>query len=132
MLVDLAENQNGNYVTMKDIAERQGISKKYLEQIVPILTKSGILVAVRGYQGGYRLAKPAESLTVAEILRLTEGDISPVQCLEQYAPDCARRNCCSTLFVWEGLKKVMDDYLESVTLQDIVNRHLGTPDDYVI
>lgn len=131
MLVDLAEKSGEGCTTMKDVAERQNISKKYLEQIVPLLTRAGILTANRGYMGGYRLAKPADGLTVGEILRATEGDLAPVQCLECSAPACERREDCATLFVWEGLKKVMDDYLNGITLQDIVDRHRGG-DDYVI
>ena len=82
MLLDLAVNGNGGYTALRDIAERQNISKKYLEQIVPVLHKAEILVTTRGFQGGYKLAKEPENITVAEVLRLTEGNLAPVVCLE--------------------------------------------------
>lgn len=131
MVVDLAEHQGSGYIAMKDIAERQNISKKYLEQIVPPLSRSGILVGTRGFQGGYRLAKPASSYTVGDILRYTEGSLAPVLCLEQEMT-CPRVGECATLFVWEGLNKAIQNYLDSITIQDIVDRHSGSPDDYSI
>mgnify|MGYP000464990498 CR=1 FL=1 len=90
MMVDLAEHQNGEYISLKDIALRQEVSKKYLEQIVPILNKSGFLKTNRGYQGGYMLAKPPRQYTVGDILRLTEGDLAPVPCAAQDPADCPR------------------------------------------
>lgn len=90
MMVDLAEHQNGEYISLKDIAQRQEVSKKYLEQIVPILNKSGFLKTNRGYQGGYMLAKPPRQYTVGDILRLTEGDLAPVPCAAQDPADCPR------------------------------------------
>lgn len=91
MMVDLAEHQNGEYISLKDIALRQEVSKKYLEQIVPILNKSGFLKTNRGYQGGYMLAKPPRQYTVGDILRLTEGDLAPVPCAAQDPADCPRQ-----------------------------------------
>ena len=88
MMVDLAEHQNGEYISLKDIAQRQEVSKKYLEQIVPILNKSGFLKTNRGYQGGYMLSKPPRQYTVGDILRLTEGDLAPVPCAAQDPADC--------------------------------------------
>jgi Rrf2 family protein len=131
MVVDLAEHQGSTYIAMKDIAERQNISKKYLEQIVPLLTRAGVLVGTRGFQGGYRLAKPAENYTVGDILRYTEGTLTPVWCLDS-GEECPRSGECSTLFVWQGLSKVIAQYLDSITIADIVQKHLGTPDDYSI
>ncbi len=122
MIVDLALNQENTFVSLKDIAERQNISKKYLEQIVPMLNSSGILRTNRGNKGGYMLAKSACELTVGDILRATEGTLAPVACLEFEPNTCARVNECSTLFVWEGLYKVVSDYLDSVTVQDIIDR----------
>ena len=97
MLLDLAEHKNDGYIALKDIAARQNISKKYLEQIIPILNRSDILSANRGYQGGYRLAKSPEHYTVGQILRLTEGSLAPVACLEHDPVECDRADDCITL-----------------------------------
>ncbi len=120
-MLDLAEHQNEGFIALKDIAERQGISKKYLEQIVPLLNKADILKANRGYQGGYMLAKSPEQYTVGDILRITEGSIVPVACMEESADLCARRDSCMTLNVWKGLNKVIADYLDGITLQKILD-----------
>lgn len=123
MLVDLAEHKNDGFIALKTIAERQEISKKYLEQIVPILNRSDILLTNRGFQGGYQLGKPADKITVGEILRLTEGNLEPVACmLADGKNSCARSADCPTLPVWVGLNKVINDYLENITLQDIVEQ----------
>ena len=122
MMLDLAEHQNDGYVALKDIAQRQNVSKKYLEQIVPILNKSDILRTNRGFQGGYRLAKSPDKYTVGEILRVTEGSLSPVACLDREPIECERSGECPTLPVWQGLYKVINEYLDSVTLQDILNQ----------
>ena len=105
MLLDLAEHDSEGFVALKDIALRQGISKKYLEQIVPILNRTDILKTNRGFQGGYRLAKSPDKYTVGEILRLTEGSLSPVPCVDQSPIECERSSECPTLPVWKGLKK---------------------------
>ncbi|MGN1418182.1 MAG: RrF2 family transcriptional regulator [Acutalibacteraceae bacterium] len=132
MMLDLAVHQNGDYIALKDIAKRQNISKKYLEQIVPILNKSGILQANRGFQGGYRLAKTPDKYTVGDILRLTEGSLAPVFCVEDEA-ECERSGYCPTLFVWKGLYDTVNHYLDSITLQDIVDRqNAQQTDNYVI
>ena len=122
MLLDLSERREEGYVTLKDIAERQEISKKYLEQIVPLLHKANVLQANRGFQGGYRLAKGPEEYTVGQILRLTEGSLAPVACLEHDPVECPRREICMTLPIWQDLQKVICDYLDSITLQDILER----------
>lgn len=133
MLLDLAEHQNDGYVALKDIADRQGISKKYLEQIVPILNKTDILRTNRGFQGGYRLAKAPEQYTVGEILRQTEGSLAPVACLEHEPNECERSGECVTLSVWEGLYCVINEYLDGITLQDILDRQKERgANDYVI
>lgn len=133
MLIDLAERQSDGYVALKDIAERQGVSKKYLEQIIPMLNNSGILRANRGSQGGYRLAKSAKEYTVGEILRLTEGSLAPVACLEHQPIECDRSAECVTLPVWQGLYKVVCDYLDSITLQDIIDKQREkSGSDYVV
>lgn len=122
MLLDLAEHQNDGYVALKDIAERQNISKKYLEQIVPVLNRSDILRTNRGFQGGYRLAKTPDKYTVGEILRLTEGSLAPVACLEHDPTECERSSECATLPVWQGLYRVINEYLDGITLQDILDQ----------
>lgn len=133
MLIDLAEHQNNGYIALKDIAKRQNISKKYLEQIVPILNKSDILMTTRGFQGGYKLAKSPDKYTVGEILRLTEGGLAPVSCLEQEPVQCKRSNECATLPIWQGLNRVISDYLDGITLQSVLDQQKKRyMDDYVI
>lgn len=130
MLADLAEHKADGYIALKDIAERQNISKKYLEQIVPLLNKSGILKANRGYQGGYMLAKNPEHITVGEVLRITEGSIAPVACLDFAPIQCERSDQCQTLFVWKGLYKAISEYLDGITIQDILDNN--TQSNYII
>lgn len=133
MMLDLAEHQGDGYIALKDIAERQNVSKKYLEQIVPILNKADILNTNRGYQGGYRLARTPDKYTVGDILRITEGSISPVACLDKNPVECERAAECATLPVWQGLYKVIADYLDGITLQDILDKqHDRYCSDYVI
>ena len=133
MMLDLAEHQNDGYVALKDIAARQNISKKYLEQIVPILNKADILRTTRGFQGGYRLAKPPEKYTVGQILRLTEGSLAPVACLEHDPIECERSVGCATLPVWQGLYRVITEYLDGITLQDILDQQEEMySNDYII
>lgn len=133
MLLDLAQNKDNGYIALKDIATRQNISKKYLEQIVPILNRTDILKANRGFQGGYKLAKEPKEYTVGEILRLTEGSLSPIPCLDHSPNECLRSNECITLPVWQGLKDVIDNYLDNITLQDILDKHIeNTADNYII
>ncbi len=122
MLVDLAVNEDKGFIALKDIAERQQISKKYLEQIVPLFNGAGILEANRGFQGGYRLARPADEYTVGEILRLTEGSLAPVSCLEYEPNKCERCDECETLYVWEGLYKAITTYLDGITIEDIIDK----------
>lgn len=123
MLTDIAQHQtDGQTVTLKEIAERQHISKKYLEQIALLLTQAGLLRGCRGHQGGYRLAVLPETLSVAEIIRVTEGSLAPVACLETQPNECTRCHECQTLFIWEGLDRVIQQYLEGITLQDVLDR----------
>lgn len=122
MMIDLAMHRGDGCVALKDIAARQGISKKYLEQIVPLLNKAELLKTNRGYQGGYSLSKPPEQYTVGEILRVTEGSLSPVACLQYKENTCPRKAECVTLPVWEGLYKAITDYLDGITLRDIMEQ----------
>ncbi len=132
MLLDLALHRSEGYVSLKDIAQRQDISKKYLEQIVPLLNHSNILKTNRGYQGGYMLAKTPDEYTVGDILRLTEGSLATVACLEAERNDCPRAAECMTLYVWESLYKIETDYLDGITLQDIIDRNNKGGNDYSI
>jgi len=131
MLLDLAEH-NGKFISLKEIAERQNISKQYLEQIVSLLNTSNILRTNRGKQGGYMLAKRPSEYTVREILRITEGNLAPVTCLEEDINDCEKAAYCKTLPMWTGLQKVIDDYLGSVTLQDMLEQCQDGVDNWVI
>ena len=121
MLIELAMHQDEGFVSLKEISENQGISKKYLEQIVPMLNKSGILRTNRGNKGGYMLAKSPRECTVGDVLRATEGSLVPVSCLEYDVNECPRAESCATLYVWQGLSKAVTDYLNSITLQDIID-----------
>lgn len=132
MLIELAAHPENGFVSLKEISEQQDISKKYLEQIVPMLNKAGILRTNRGNRGGYQLAKSPAECTVGEVLRATEGSLAPVSCLEYEVNDCPRAEFCATLFVWEGLQKAVSDYLDSITLQDIIDRNGDAGDNYCI
>ena len=121
LMIDLAEHIEDGYIPLKDIANRQSISKKYLEQIIPAFNKPGILKTVRGNQGGYKLAKTPDKYTVGDILRLTEGSLAPVECLENDPIGCGRSCNCPTLPIWQGLNKVINEYLDGITLQGILD-----------
>jgi len=123
MLLDLAEHKDEGFIPLKDIAERQDISKQYLEQIISIINSSGFLRANRGKQGGYMLANDPSSYTVGHILRLTEGNLAPVACLEDKVNQCERVKKCKTLSMWKGLNKVITDYLDGITLQDLLAKN---------
>ncbi len=125
LVLDLAEHKNDGYISLKDIAERQGISKKYLEQIIPLFNQSDILKTSRGYQGGYMLAMPPEQIRVGTVLRLTEGSLAPVACLDSNPVGCERRGDCPTLPVWIKLDRLINDYLDTVTLQDLLSQQAG-------
>ena len=120
MMIDIAENQEKGYVTLKDVALRQNISKKYLEQIALHLSQAGMLRAVRGYQGGYMLSKPASAYTVHAVLQVVEGSMFPVSCLEQKPNACERCNECKTLPMWTALETMIYNYLNGITLEDLV------------
>lgn len=119
-MIDLAEHGGDEYTAMKKIAERQGISLKYLERILPVLTQNGIIEGTHGKGGGYKLTRCPREYNVGEILRLTEGDLAPVSCLESGAPICERRGECRTLPMWTKLQSIITDYLDSVTLADLM------------
>ena len=120
MMVDIAEHQKDGYVTLKDVALHQGISKKYLEQIALHLSQAGMLRAVRGYQGGYMLSKAPGEYTVFSVLQVVEGSMVPVSCMEQTPIGCERCDMCKTLPVWMGLEKLVRNYLSGITLEDVM------------
>lgn len=122
MMIDLAENGNGGYVPMKEIAARQGISLKYLERILPVLTRHTMIEGVQGKGGGYRLTRRPEEYRVGEILRLTEGSLAPVSCLEEGATPCEKRGACRTLPMWTKLYEMIGSYLDSVRLSDLLKK----------
>ena len=122
MMLDMARNQAKGPVSLKDIAERQNVSKKYLEQIALVLSQVGVLKGTRGHQGGYRMIKSPSECTVYEILEAVEGSMHPVACLDQSPNACERCAGCDTLFIWEGLDTVVRDYLCSMTLQDVLDK----------
>ena len=120
IMIDLANQDPEVYTPLKEISSRQGISIKYLEQIVPLLTRAGYLKSLRGNSGGYRLAKLPAEYKVGDILRTTEGDLAPIACLEGEKNDCPRKDACTTLSFWEGLKTVINDYVDIKTLADFL------------
>ena len=132
MLLDLSERKGDGFISLKEIAERQQISKQYLEQIAALLNTSNLLRTNRGKQGGYMLARDPSDYTVGQILRITEGSLAPVSCLEDEVNQCDNMQSCKTLPIWEGLGKVVSDYLDGVTLQDILEQYQQSADNYVI
>ena len=131
VLIDLAEHQSGDFISLKEVAQRQEISEKYLEIIIRMLVKAKVVESLRGKGGGYRLNKTPDQYTVGSILRLTEESLAPVACLEENADPCPRAGRCCTLPLWQGLDKAITDYLESVTIADLMEQG-AAGDDYVI
>lgn len=132
LMLDLALNNTGEYITIKSIAARQEISEKYLEQIISLLNRAGYVRSIRGAQGGYKLAKEPVEYTVGMILRLTEGSLAPVECLEE-GNDCNRSNGCVTKDVWVELYDAIKSVVDKITLQDLVDKQLNmVPYDYSI
>jgi len=120
VMIDLAINQGDGYVPMKDVAERQGLSKKYLEQILPALTKNKLVEGIQGKGGGYKLTRKPEDYKIGEILRVTERDMAPVSCLSAGAGECEKRPECKTIEFWVGLNNVVNEYMDSKTLADLM------------
>lgn len=125
VLADLAVNSQGSYVSLKGVAQRQEVSMKYLENIVALLSKAGFVESMRGKNGGYRLKEEPSKYTIGSVLKLTEGTLSPVSCSELSGEaDCVHSEQCMTLPLWRKLDKIIDEYLESVTLEDLINRNI--------
>ncbi len=120
IMVDLAMNDNGEYIRLKDISKRQDITVKYLEQIMPLLTRAGYVTSLRGNAGGYKLSRKPEEYTAGEILRTAEGSLAPITCLDDHPNVCPRCYECVTLPFWQGMEKVISEYADSFTLADLV------------
>lgn len=121
VMLDLAKNNTGECIKVKEIAERQGVSEKYLEQIIGVLNKAGYVNSVRGAQGGYHLTKAPEEYTVGMILRLTEGSLAPVACLDEGRENCERVDTCETLEVWKELYSAINRVVDGVTIVDLMH-----------
>ena len=126
VMVSLAQRGSEEYIPLKEIAEGEGISQKYLEAIMAILSKAGFVDAVQGKGGGYRLNRRPESYTVGSILKLTEGSLATVSCTTQGSAACARSSCCQTLPMWERLDQMVDAFFEGITLADLLEEHKKT------
>ena len=122
VLIDLAEHNSGNYIPMKEIAARQGISLKYLEQIMPVLMKNKVVDGASGKGGGYKLNRPPERYKVGEILSLTEGGLAPVACLECNAEKCERESDCRTLPMWKKYSELTEEYFNSISIADLMRK----------
>lgn len=130
VLIDLAEHYNGDFIPMKDVAERQELSLKYLEQILPVLSKNDLVIGVHGKGGGYRLNRAPEDYSVGEILRLTEGDLAPVSCLNAKGKQVVTLGESKTIKMWNDFHKITNDYFDNITIADLMNtEYVG---DYVI
>ena len=132
VMLDLAGHRESGYIPLAEIAARQKISEKYLESILSVLSKAGMLDALRGKGGGYMLTKKPEEYTVGMILRLTEGSLSPVDCLEEGAPVCKRVDSCTTILLWRKLDDAIRGVVDHVTLQDLVDWSQEQNHDYII
>lgn len=122
VMLDLALNDEGICIKVKDIAARQGISEKYLEQIIASLSRAGYVKSTRGAQGGYLLSMSPEKYTVGMILRVTEGSLAPVACLEEESNTCDRRDVCDTLGIWQELEEAINKVVDGITLADLIKR----------
>ncbi len=132
LMLDLAIYNTGEPVSLKDVAKRQNISEKYMEQIISVLSKAGYVRGIRGAQGGYLLSREPKDYTVGMILRLTEGDLAPVACVGENSIECERRNACVTVRVWEKLYDAISDVVDNITLQDLVDWNNEQTDQYMI
>ncbi len=121
VILDLAQNSDGSFTPMKDVAKRQEISLKYLEKILPILTKNKIVEGVHGKGGGYKLNKNIKKYKVIDILKLTEGDLAPVACLKKGSVECKRKQNCKTLLMWKKFYEIINKFFGSITIEDLIN-----------
>lgn len=121
VIIDLAQNSDGKYIPMKDVANRQEISLKYLEKILPILTKNKIVEGVHGKGGGYRLTKNVNKYKIIDILKLTEGDLAPVACLKKGSEKCKMKSHCKTIAMWNKFYELTNNFFGSITIEDLIN-----------
>lgn len=124
MMIDIAQHCEDGYVALREISGRQDISVKYLEQVAALLCRAGLLQSLRGNSGGYRLAKAPEAYTAGEILRAAEGTLAPIACLQTKSNTCARSGSCMTLPFWEGFYRTIENYVNGITLRDLVQQGL--------
>ena len=124
VVIDIAENENGAPVRLADVAERQEISLKYLELIIPSLAKAGIVSASHGKGGGYRLQKALSELTVGDVVRVAEGDLAPVACLKCDAAPCGRAENCKTLGIWKEYYRLTNEYFDSISIEDVIKGNI--------
>jgi Rrf2 family iron-sulfur cluster assembly transcriptional regulator len=129
VMIDLAQHEQEGYIPLKDVSRRQEVSAKYLEAIAALLARGGVIQSQRGKEGGYRLSRPPEAITAGEVVRLTEGRLAPVSCLECGENTCARADVCLTLPMWERLDSLIETYLNSVTIRDIIDGKLKKAGD---
>lgn len=120
VMIDLAEHGNGRYIPLREIAERQEISLKYIEKIMPLLARGALIEGIHGKGGGYRLCREPEEYTVGEILRLTEGELAPVACLSEGAPPCPRASYCRTLPMWRDYCRMTNEFFDGITVADLI------------
>ena len=132
LMLDLASNDSGTPIRLKDVAKRQGISEKYLEQIISILNKAGFVRSVRGLQGGYSLSRTPADYTVGMILRLTEGSLCPVDCAAEENGSCDREDTCVTRMLWKKLDDAISSVVDHVSLEELLSWQNARADDYVI
>ena len=132
LMLDLAVYNTGEPISLKDIAKRQEISEKYLEQIISLLNKGGFVRSVRGAQGGYLLNRDPKDYKGGEILRITEGDLAPVACLDQNSMECEKRTGCATVRLWQMIDDAVSSVVDKVTLQDLLDWSADAADTYVI
>ncbi|MDD7282273.1 RrF2 family transcriptional regulator [Floccifex sp.] len=121
VMIDLAQHMDQDYVPMKEVAQRQEISLKYLERIMPSLTKNNFVQGVIGQKGGYKLVRLPKEYTVKEILEVAEGSLALIACLECDQNPCSRKDTCKTLPMWKGAQKVIESYFDGITLQDLLD-----------
>ena len=132
IMTDLAIHDNGEYIRLKDISERQNVTLKYMEQIMSVLKKAGYVKSIRGAQGGYMLAKQPDEYTAGMVLRLTEGSMAPVACLEDEVNECDRAGQCVTLRLWKMLDEAIEQVIDKVTLADMIGWYEEIHPDYII
>lgn len=132
LMVDLALNNNGENISLKEVSERQGISVKYLEQIISMLHRAGYVKSERGSNGGYKLTRKPEDYTVGMILRLTEGSLAPISCVDEGSEYCDRFGSCSTFSVWKKLNDAINNVVDNITVADLVLEQQAKANDFVI